>query len=84
VIGLTVPLDAIPASLADWPLSLSEDRQTLTYTITAEEAEARGLAPLIRKLEAERIDFRTLDTRRSSLEDIFVDLLADNRGSARA
>jgi ABC-2 type transport system ATP-binding protein len=83
-VGLTQPLDVIPPALADWPLALSEDGQTLTYTITAEEADARGLAQLVKKLETEGIDFRTLDTRRSSLEDIFVDLLADNRGSAQA
>jgi ABC-2 type transport system ATP-binding protein len=78
-VGLTQPLDAIPPGLADWPLTLSEDKQTLTYTITAEEADARGLAQLVKKLEVEGIDFRTLDTRRSSLEDIFVDLVEGAR-----
>jgi ABC-2 type transport system ATP-binding protein len=78
-VGLTQPLDAIPPGLADWPLALSEDRQTLTYTISAEEADARGLAQLVKKLEVEGIDFRTLDTRRSSLEDIFVDLVEGAR-----
>ncbi|QJU56525.1 ABC transporter ATP-binding protein [Sphingomonas sp. AP4-R1] len=78
-IGLTDPLPAIPAGLADWPLTLSEDGQTLTYTISAEEADARGLAQLVKRLEAEGIDFRTLDTRRSSLEDIFVDLVEGAR-----
>jgi ABC-2 type transport system ATP-binding protein len=75
VIGLAAPLDALPAALAGWPLTLSDDRRTLTYAITAEEAEARGLAMLVKGLEAENVDFRSLDTHRSSLEDIFVDLI---------
>ena len=79
LIGLAEPLGALPAALADWPLTLSDDGTTLTYTITAEEAETRGLALLVKRLEAERIDFRSLDTRRSSLEDIFVDLI-DGKG----
>ena len=75
VIGLEQPLDTLPASLADWPLTLADDRRTLTYAINAEEAEQRGLAILVKRLEAEGIGFTSLDTRRSSLEDIFVDLI---------
>ena len=75
VVGLSHPLDTVPAELADWPLALSEDGQALTYTITAEEGEQRGLAQLVRRLERLGIEFRTLDAHRSSLEDIFVDLV---------
>jgi len=74
-IGLSAPLAAVPEALADWPLALSEDGETLTYTITAEEAEARGLPLLLKRLDALGIEFRALDTRRSRLEDIFVDLV---------
>ena len=75
VIGLAAPVETLPPLLADWPLTLSEDRQTLTYAISAEEAEHRGLSPLVKALEASGIDFKTLDSHRSSLEDIFVDLV---------
>lgn len=75
VFGLGAPLDAIPAKLADWPLVLSDDGHTLTYTVTAEEAEKRGVAQLVKALDADGVDFKTLDTHRSSLEDIFVDLV---------
>ena len=74
-VGLAAPLEATPEALAGWPLALSDDRQTMTYTIDAGEAETRGLAQLVKQLEALGIDFRSLDTRRSSLEDIFVDLV---------
>ena len=74
-VGLAAPLERLPAALDGWPLALSADRQTLTYAITAEEAKTRGLARLVKQLDALGLDFRTLDTHRSSLEDIFVDLV---------
>ena len=73
--GLGAPLSAIPDALRDWPLTLSEDKQTLTYTIDGDEAEERGVVPLIKAIEAAGIEFKTIDTHRSSLEDIFVDLV---------
>ncbi|WCT72323.1 ABC transporter ATP-binding protein [Sphingomonas naphthae] len=79
IVGLTEPLAALPEGLADWPLTLSDDGGTITYVITAEEAETRGLAKLVKRLEALGIDFRTLDSHRSSLEDIFVDLVEGGR-----
>jgi ABC-2 type transport system ATP-binding protein len=75
VFGLTTPLEALPKALADWPLVLSNDGHTMTYTVTAEEAETRGVAKLVKALDADGVDFKTLDTHRSSLEDIFVDLV---------
>ncbi|WP_156681654.1 ABC transporter ATP-binding protein [Sphingomonas profundi] len=73
--ALARPLDALPADLVDWPLSLEDEGCTLAYTITAGEAEVRGLAALVRRLDELDIDYRTLDARRSSLEDIFIDLV---------
>ncbi|TVV73839.1 ABC transporter ATP-binding protein [Sphingomonas solaris] len=72
---LAAPMTALPADLADWPLALEDDGGTLRYTITAAETETRGLAALVRRLDALGVDYRTLDARRSSLEDIFVDLV---------
>ena len=74
-VGLAAPLADLPAGLADWPLALSDDRKTITYTMSGEEAEVRGLAALVKQLEKLGIDFRTLASERSSLEDIFVDLV---------
>ncbi len=72
---LREPLAALPADLADWPIALEDGGCTLAYTINAGEAEARGLAALVRKLDMLGVDYRTLDAKRSSLEDIFVDLV---------
>ena len=68
------PMAELPPSLADWPLSLEEDGHKLVYTFDA-ESEATGIPGLLRKLDALKIDYRDLDTARSSLEDIFVTLV---------
>ncbi len=70
---LTEPMAALPAALADWALSLEEDGHKLVYTFDA-ETEA-GIPSLLRKLDQLKIDYRDLDTARSSLEDIFVTLV---------
>jgi ABC-2 type transport system ATP-binding protein len=72
---LAAAMSAVPPELADWPLALADAGSALVYTITAEEGERRGLAALVRRLDALGIDYRTLETKRSSLEDIFVDLV---------
>ncbi|MGH7023010.1 MAG: ABC transporter ATP-binding protein [Caulobacteraceae bacterium] len=71
---LQAPLSAIPASLADYPLELSDDGATMTYDFDA-KADSTGIAALMRRLGEAGVDFADLDTRESSLEDIFVSLV---------
>ena len=68
------PMTELPPALADWPLTLEDDGHKLVYTFDAEN-EATGIPGLLRKLDELRIDYRDLDTARSSLEDIFVGLV---------
>jgi ABC-2 type transport system ATP-binding protein len=68
------PLQAIPAALAGYPLQLSDDGRQLVYTFDA-QGEHSGIDVLLRRLGEAGIDFKDLQTRQSSLEDIFVDLL---------
>ena len=73
-IGLKSKLDAPP----DIPqaLDLSEDGETLTFTLTGEgDAEDAGVADVLKALMDKQIDFKSVSTKRSSLEDIFVDLV---------
>ncbi|MGN6364374.1 ATP-binding cassette domain-containing protein [Asticcacaulis taihuensis] len=73
-IGLKTKLDAPP----DIPqaLDLSEDGETLTFTLTGEgDAEDAGVADVLKALMDKQIDFKSVSTKRSSLEDIFVDLV---------
>ncbi len=75
-IGLTRPLAAVPPDLADLPLELSADGRTLSLTIAGASDEAEGgVADLLRRLSALGLDFKAIDVQRSSLEDIFVDLV---------
>ena len=71
------PLDGVPAALADLPLELSADKQTLTYTFDTQMSET-GIATLLRRLNEQGIDFKDLHSSESSLEDIFVSLVHAN------
>jgi ABC-2 type transport system ATP-binding protein len=71
---LQEPLAALPTSLANYPLELSADRRELVYTYDA-KTEHGDIAALLRQLSAEGVDFKDLQTKQSSLEDIFVSLV---------
>jgi len=71
---LQEPMASLPPALADWPLALEEDGHKLVYAFDA-ETDAAGIPHLRRRLGELGIDYRDLDTARSSLEDIFVGLV---------
>lgn len=74
-IGLVSPLNELPPELAFEGLSLADDGTSLVLTLTGEGDGAAGAAELIKGLVATGIDFRSVDTARSSLEEIFVGLV---------
>ncbi len=78
-LSLQQALSAIPESLARWPLSLSADGLTLTYTFDTQN-EDTGIAELLAALGSLGIHFRDLRSSESSLEDIFVTLIRDTTG----
>ena len=67
-------LNAIPPALAGLPLELVKNGAELIYTFDTQAAET-GIAPLLRKLNEQGIEFKDLHTAESSLEDIFVSLV---------
>src|SRR5687767_4371398 len=71
---LQEPLAAIPAELTDWKLALDAGGHELQFTFDA-ALEQTGVAPLLRRLDQLGICFRDLNTRESSLEEIFVSLV---------
>jgi len=75
-ISLQDPLTAIPPELADWDLSLQDDGKFLRYVFDA-QADHTGIPSLLRKLNELGIGFKDLETSKSSLEDIFVDLVGE-------
>ncbi|HWK49011.1 MAG TPA: ABC transporter ATP-binding protein [Steroidobacter sp.] len=71
---LQAPLQQIPAQLANRQLELSPDGTQLIYTFDT-QADATGIASLLRQLSEHGIDFKDLHTSESSLEEIFVSLV---------
>jgi ABC-2 type transport system ATP-binding protein len=73
---LAEPLAAIPPELAEWELELSADGQELRYVFDG-KAERTGIPSLLGQMRDIGIAFRDLNTKQSSLEDIFVSLVTD-------
>lgn len=71
---LREPLSEIPQSLSHFNLSLKNEGQDLLYTYDTREEET-GITALLDSLEAEGIHFNDLQTKQSSLEEIFVNLV---------
>ncbi|WP_296814685.1 ABC transporter ATP-binding protein [Brevundimonas sp.] len=71
---LQEPLAALPEGLSDWVLELKDEGNELEYVFDA-TAERTGVPSLLRRLADLGIGFKDLNTRQSSLEDIFVDLV---------
>ncbi len=77
---LTEPVSALPDSLAGYDLQLGADGREVVYTYDTKR-ERTGITGLLTALAGAGIGFTDLDTKQSSLEEIFVDLV---RGSAGA
>ena len=73
-LNLVEPLAVVPAELADWTVELKGQGHELEYVFDA-NAEDTGVPGLIRRLEGLGVAFKDLNTRQSSLEDIFVSLV---------
>jgi ABC-2 type transport system ATP-binding protein len=74
-VALSTPLSTIPKAFADLDLVLEDDGNTLALSFDA-HSEPSGIAGLIRRLNEAGIEFRDLRTEESSLEEIFVSLVA--------
>jgi ABC-2 type transport system ATP-binding protein len=74
IIHLQRKLDTVPATLAPHRLVLDDGGGSLVYNYDTQE-ERTGITALLADLRDAGIRFRDLETRQSSLEDIFVDLV---------
>ncbi|PAY03950.1 MULTISPECIES: ABC transporter ATP-binding protein [Bradyrhizobium] len=67
-------LDAIPPALAAYNLELSDDGHAVTYDYDT-KGDRTGITSLLNDLRNAGIRISDLDTRQSSLEDIFVSIV---------
>ncbi len=74
ILLLQRPLASVPEALVSYGLELSADGTQLVYTFDAERERSR-IAGLLHRLAEVGIDFKDLQTRESSLEEIFVSLV---------
>lgn len=71
-------LDRLPSGLAEYNLQLSADGSELVYTYDA-QTEHTGVTDLLAALNATSITFKDLQTKQSSLEEIFIGLVKERR-----
>jgi ABC-2 type transport system ATP-binding protein len=75
---LAEPLDSVPPELAEWQLELRAEGNELLYVFDG-AAERTGIPSLLGRMRDIGIAFKDLNTRQSSLEDIFVSLVHEPR-----
>jgi ABC-2 type transport system ATP-binding protein len=75
---LHTALETVPAALEPYKLELGNSGSELTYTYDT-QAERTGITSLLKDLSDAGIRFRDLNTKESSLEEIFVSLVKRQR-----
>ena len=80
-IELTEPVDAVPRALAEYDLALEGEGRVLRYNYRAGEGRT-GITGLLAAVQAAGLSLRDLDTKQSSLEDIFVGLVHGANGES--
>jgi ABC-2 type transport system ATP-binding protein len=76
LLHLHEPAQRLPEGLAAHDVELAEDGNQLVYTYNT-RGERTGITRLLQDVSAAGLRFTDLETRQSSLEDIFVNLVRD-------
>jgi ABC-2 type transport system ATP-binding protein len=67
-------LETLPAELNEYEIEITANGHELLYTFDAQKEET-GIVKLLKKLSESNIEFKDLNTKESSLEEIFVSLV---------
>lgn len=70
------PVTSIPEELSDFEIELAPDGKSMTFIFNSKSKDT-GVAGLLRKLEDKGIFISDLQTKESSLEEIFVELVKE-------
>ncbi len=79
-VSLGEPLRALPVELDEWNLSLNGDGCEIEYVFDT-QAGRTGVSSLLRRLGDLGIGYKDLNTQQSSLEDIFVSLVHQEKAA---
>ncbi|MDE1900566.1 MAG: ABC transporter ATP-binding protein [Alphaproteobacteria bacterium] len=74
VFSLREPLQDIPSDMADYALALADNGNKLVYTYNAHQ-EDRDISDLLECLREKNIRPKEIESRQSSLEDIFIQMV---------
>jgi ABC-2 type transport system ATP-binding protein len=75
-VHLAEPVTAIPAALVDFDLELAGEGTKLNYTYDT-RADRTGITKLLAEMSAAGLQLADLETKQSSLEEIFVGLVKE-------
>lgn len=73
-------LESVPAELAEWNLTLKADGHEIEYVFDTQAART-GVSSLLRRLGDLGIGYKDINTQQSSLEDIFVSLVHQEKAA---
>ena len=79
-VTLSERLESLPAELGEWEVALNADGCEIEYVFDT-RAERTGVSSLLRKLGELGIGYKDLNTQQSSLEDIFVSLVHQEKAA---
>ena len=82
-IEIRQPVTAIPDSLSEYNLQLSDNGTHLTYSYDV-KSERTGITSLLQSVNSAGLQLKDLHTSQSSLEEIFVNLVNDSTTSDAA
>lgn len=71
-------LKSIPASLQKHKLELSSDGLQLRYQFDSQKSD-KGILNLLDDLKTSKINYKDINTKQSSLEEIFVELIKESK-----
>ena len=78
IVELKDSVTSLPASLSSYDILLSEDGSQLTYTYDT-MGDGTGITDMLQAIKTAGLILKDMQIKKSSLEDIFVDLVNDDK-----
>ncbi|MEM6888523.1 MAG: ABC transporter ATP-binding protein [Pseudomonadota bacterium] len=82
-VQLTTAVNEVPEPLEKYNLTINDAGRTLTYSYDARKGERTGITKLLGDVADAGLVLRDVVTRQSSLEDIFVNLVHDDKATTK-